>query len=45
MLPRVFASLVALAVVIAASFYSYFYTASDRVEYDRACLVESGEEP
>jgi hypothetical protein len=45
MLPRAFGSLIALAIIFATSFYSYFYTASDRVECDRACIVASGEGP
>jgi hypothetical protein len=43
MLLRLVASLAAFAVVAAAGFY--FCTAGDRAECDRACIVESGEEP
>jgi hypothetical protein len=43
MLLRIFGSLAALAVVVAAGFY--FYTAGDRTACDQACVVESGEEP
>jgi hypothetical protein len=40
---RIFGSLAALAVVVAAGFY--FWTAGDGAECDQACIVESGEEP
>ncbi len=43
MLLRIFGSLAALAVIVAAGFY--FYTAGDETECDQACVVESGEEP
>ena len=43
MLLRIFGSLAAFAVIVAAGFY--FCPAGDKSACDQACIVEFGEEP